>query len=158
MKMERLGIKIVYEKLKRGELTEEELADLEAATTARLSAHAPYSNYLVGAAIRTHDGNIFTGWNLENGIYVVSHAEQNALGSILPRSRESGIRRVTVVAAPRNKKTQKVAAICGYCRQLLSEFIHEGDSPQALMAGIRGSVIRIGLKDLLPLAFSLSPS
>ena len=51
-------------------ISEEEL--IEKAKLARMSAHAPYSHFQVGAAILTSDGRVFTGCNVENSTYGLS--------------------------------------------------------------------------------------
>lgn len=144
---------IKWEDLGREELDKEELADLEIATKARLNARAPYSKYLVGAAIRTKDQEVSSGWNVENVVYAALHAEEGALARILPASRDAGLKRITVVGSPAGQETENPVPPCGLCRQKLVEFLRRIDDPEVIMAGVRGRVIKANLRDLLPLGF-----
>lgn len=146
-------IVIPYEELDREELTPEEYFDLDAATEARRNAYAPYSHFLCGASLRMKDGNTAIGWNVENVIYEALHAEANALGRVSPQSRLSGLQRVTTIGGFEESDSETIASPCGLCRQNLLEVVGPEDNPVVIMAGIRGKVIRAGLKDLLPFAF-----
>jgi len=142
-----------YEELDRDELTADESFDLMAATEARFKAYAPYSSFKCGAAIRTKDGRAVTGWNVENVIYEVLHAEANALGRVEPESRANGLKHVVTIGGLEGADSEEIAAPCGFCRQNLLEIVRPADNPVVIMAGVRGRVIRVKLKDLLPFAF-----
>lgn len=91
---------------------------LKAAASARLiHAHAPYSGYHVAAALRTRDGKIYTGVNVENASYGLTIcAERNAIAAAVADG-ERVFEALAVVcsgAAP--------APPCGACRQVLAEF------------------------------------
>ncbi len=89
-------------------------ADLvERATAAAQRAYAPYSNYRVGAAVRTRDGNVFEGVNVENAAYPLGVcAERTALASAVVRGYRPGdLEAIGITASP-----------CGGCRQWLYEF------------------------------------
>ncbi len=87
---------------------------IQAARSARIYAYAPYSNYAVGAAVRTDDGRIFTGCNVENASYSLSLcAERVALGSAIA----AGARKIIAVAVC----TADGGTPCGACRQTLLE-------------------------------------
>lgn len=145
----------VMELLDRDELDDEQRADLEIATKARLSAHAPYTNFEVGAAIRTKDGEVYSGWNLQIIMFVGPHAEANAICHMTPESREAGIKRITVVGAPKGDDNyEDPCRPCGECRQYLFEFLKPGDNPEFISAGVKGKVKRTLLRDDLPDAFS----
>ena len=119
----------------------------EAARAAFENAHAPYSNFKVGAAVRTPCGRIFSGANVENASFPEGNcAEASALAAMVA----AGERRVTealVVAAG-----ERLCTPCGGCRQRLAEFagpdlpIHLCD-PQ----GLRRTVT---LGELLPFSFA----
>jgi cytidine deaminase len=124
-------------------------ADLDAlvaaAAAARARAYAPYSRYPVGAAVRTDDGRVYTGANVENASYGLSLcAERNAvMAAVLDGARAlSAVAVVTASAPP--------AAPCGMCRQTLAEFAR--DMPIAL-ANDRGERVDTTLAELLPRAF-----
>jgi cytidine deaminase len=90
---------------------------VEAARDAVENAYAPYSEYFVGAAIRTADGRVFTGCNVENSNYSNSlHAEEVALGEAVKRGHRE-FEAIAVSSAARDGVTP-----CGMCRQTLAEF------------------------------------
>ena len=76
-------------------------------------AYAPYSNYLVGAAVRTRDGKVFEGVNVENAAYPLGVcAEKSALAKAVSEGYKPGdIDAIGITASP-----------CGGCRQWLCEF------------------------------------
>jgi cytidine deaminase len=93
---------------------------VEAARGAIDAAYAPYSEYRVGAALRTADGTVFTGCNVENVNYSNSlHAEEVALGSAV-RSGHRSFDALAVSTAARDGILP-----CGMCRQSLAEFCEE---------------------------------
>jgi len=97
---------------------------LEAAMSARSRAHAPYSDYSVGAAIETEDGSIILGCNVESASYGLTIcAERVAVTAAIAQGHRS-FRRLTV--ASKNK-----ASLCGACRQVIWELC--GDIPITLV-------------------------
>ncbi|NQU38988.1 MAG: cytidine deaminase [Lentisphaerae bacterium] len=90
---------------------------LAAADLARLCAHAPYSNYQVGAAVLTADGSVITGCNVENASYGLTMcAERVAIGSAVALGQPL-ISAIAIVAGEGPPPFP-----CGACRQVLSEF------------------------------------
>lgn len=90
---------------------------VEAARDALENAHAPYSKFFVGAAIRTADGSVFTGCNIENSNYSNSlHAEEVALSAAIKRGYRD-FEAIAVTSGERDGVTP-----CGLCRQTLAEF------------------------------------
>lgn len=142
-----------FEELDRSELTPEEQDDLNQATIARQEAHAPYSHFHVGAALRMKDGTVVSGWNAENVGYEVLHAEHNAIGRISKDARAAGMERITVIGGLEGSESTEPVTPCGSCRQKLLELLRPGDDPTVIMAGVRERVLRARLKDLLPMAF-----
>ncbi|MEZ3142923.1 cytidine deaminase [Halobaculum sp. MBLA0143] len=126
---------------------DEEVADLfEAAETAMESAHVPYSEYPVGAALETADGEVFVGCNVENANYSNSlHAEEVAVGEAVKRG-HTAFSRLAVVSAARDGVTP-----CGMCRQTLAEFCAES-LPVFCLDG--ETVVEYSLGELLPAAIS----
>ena len=121
---------------------------LEAARAAFDHAHAPYSNFRVGAAVRAATGRVFAGANVENASYPEGNcAEASAIAAMIAAG-ERQITEALLVAA-----SERLCTPCGGCRQRLAEFagpevpIHLCD-PQ----GLRQTVT---LGDLLPLSFTL---
>ncbi|HET7842288.1 MAG TPA: cytidine deaminase [Terriglobia bacterium] len=90
---------------------------VQAALHARENAFAPYSNFKVGAALATEDGKIYSGCNVENASYGLTVcAERVALWKAISEG-ERKFARIVVTSA-----TERPAAPCGACRQLLWEF------------------------------------
>lgn len=88
---------------------------LVAAQEARTKAYAPYSEYLVGAAVLTKDGTIYSGANVENASYGLTIcAERNATCTCVFNGHKD-IEAVAVVI-------KDIGAPCGGCRQVLNEF------------------------------------
>ena len=118
-----------------------------AARAARDNAHAPYSNFKVGAAIRTASGRIFTGCNVENIAYPEGTcAEAGAIAAMVAAG-EREIAEVLVIAGG-----EEPVSPCGGCRQKLAEF-GAPDVP-VTMATISGRIATAHLGELLPGAFS----
>ena len=115
-------------KLQKGELTmtkltlEEKQELIRMALAARERAYTPYSDFMVGAALRAEDGRIFTGCNVENAAFTpTSCAERTALFKAVAE----GVTRFTdiaVVGARRGEVNKQVTSPCGVCRQALFEF------------------------------------
>lgn len=126
---------------------EERRALLKLAREAAQHAYVPYSHFPVGAAIRTADGSLYTGCNVENASYPLTNcAERSAVFTAV----SAGHRDIVAVAvsAPRSAGTSP----CGACRQVLNEFRPEGgDMTVILDDGADGIVTSI--EALLPLAF-----
>ena len=118
-----------------------------AARAARLKAHAPYSNFRVGAAVRDERGRVFAGCNIENAAYPQGWcAETSAItGLVMAGSRE--ITEVAVVGAGSGLVTP-----CGGCRQKLREFA--GPDVMIHVCGEDGAIRRtFTLDELLPFSF-----
>jgi homotetrameric cytidine deaminase len=123
---------------------------LRAAEAAMRNAHAPYSGFRVGAALRAPSGGVYTGANVENASYPQGQcAEASAIGALVAAGEEA-IAAVAVVA-----EQVELCPPCGGCRQRLSE-LAPPEAPVHL--GRPGGERRtIPLGELLPLAFELEP-
>ena len=120
---------------------------LRSALEIRQQAYAPYSKFLVGAAVVTEDGRIFTGTNVENASYGLTIcAERVAAAAAVA----AGHRKITAVAVA----TAGGASPCGACRQFLAEF---GGSMDVLLVDVDRpeNVKQMSLADLLPEQFRL---
>ena len=95
-----------------------DIAELIAAAVAvRANAHAPYSRYHVGAAVRGASGRVYAGANVENASYGLALCAERSAVAAAVAAGEKSIRAVAVVTA-----TSPAAAPCGMCRQVLAEF------------------------------------
>ena len=118
---------------------------LDAARVVRERAYAPYSNFLVGAALLA-DGLVFAAPNIENASYPLSVcAERNAVAAAVA----AGHRQIEVVAVVGSG--EKPTPPCGGCRQVLYEFGGPGMTVIAVSVG--GERLMWALEDLLPAAF-----
>jgi cytidine deaminase len=117
---------------------------IDIANEARRRAYAPYSKYLVGAALRTTSGRIYTGVNIENAAYPDSIcAERVAIFKAISDG-ETSFEVIAVV-------TSNGGPPCGSCRQVMSEF---GMDTIVLIADGEGKLVReVSVEQLLPGAF-----
>ena len=120
-----------------------------AAIKVRKNAYAPYSNFLVGAALRSSSGKIYIGCNVENIAYPEGTcAEAGAIASMIAAG-DTEIKELTVVA-----DSPKPVAPCGGCRQKISEF--SNSSTVISLATTSGVISSTSLGELLPGAFDQS--
>ena len=118
---------------------------VEAARDVRERAFAPYSNFKVGAAVRTKTGKIYTGCNVESASYGLTVcAERVAIWKAVSEG-EKEFTEIAVVA-----DTQELTPPCGVCRQIIWEFCH--DIP-VTFANLKGDTENVPMRELLPRAF-----
>ncbi|MFQ6005697.1 MAG: cytidine deaminase [Woeseia sp.] len=123
---------------------------IEAAKSVRQNAHAPYSNYLVGAAIIDDRGDIHTGCNVENAAYPEGNcAEANAIGAMIA----AGGKKIAVIAAVGGAEDLEFCTPCGGCRQCILEFSNE--NTRVVLIDEEGEIHNYSIDELLPLAFRL---
>ena len=114
------------------------------AMEAREKAHAPYSQFAVGAALLAQSGRVYTGCNVENASYGLSIcAERTAVFKAVSEG-ERDFEAIAVV-------TENGVTPCGACRQVLMEF---GEDIQVIVADETGGYRVFGLQELLPEAFT----
>lgn len=119
---------------------------LRLALAARGNAHAPYSGFKVGAALRGDSGRLFAGCNVENAAYPQGQcAEASAIGALVTGGDRRVLACVVVADGP------GLVTPCGGCRQRLREFARD-DMPVHLcdLGGVK-RVVTLG--ELLPLSF-----
>lgn len=115
------------------------------ATEARQRAHAPFSKFQVGAAVRTGDGKIYAGCNVESASFGLTVcAERVAIWKAV----SEGEREFTEIAVVAD--TGELTPPCGVCRQIIWEFC--GDIP-VILANLEGKHDTTTVKELLPRAF-----
>jgi cytidine deaminase len=116
---------------------------LEAARRAREHAYAPYSGYLVGAAVLTADGKVITGCNVENASYGATIcAERVALTAAVAQGHRAFVALALV--------TENGGAPCGLCRQVMAELAPE---MKVYIGVARGGHTETTVAELLPHAF-----
>jgi cytidine deaminase len=120
---------------------------IEAAKAARAKAHAPYSKFYVGAAMRDEQGRVFSGCNIENSAYPQGWcAEPSAISALIL----GGGKRITEVAVMGNG--DQLCTPCGGCRQKIREFA-AGDA-KIHCCSDDGTLLRtFTLDELLPASF-----
>jgi cytidine deaminase len=116
-----------------------------AAKQAREHSYAPYSDFRVGAAIETDDGEIYTGCNVESASYGLTVcAERVAIWKAISEGKHK-IKNIAVVC-----DTKELTPPCGVCRQIIWEF---GGNVPVTLANLNGGRETVEMKDLLPRAF-----
>lgn len=123
-----------------------EQALIAAARQVYRQAYAPYSNFSVGAALRTRSGRIYTGCNVENASYGLTVCAERVAVTKAISEGERDFEAIAVVS-------RGGVAPCGACRQVLAEF-----NPELLVvvADLQGDGRTFRLSELLPAAFSSS--
>ncbi|CUI15937.1 Cytidine deaminase [Candidatus Protochlamydia naegleriophila] len=110
----------------------------------RKHAYAPYSNYLVGAALLTKEGAIFSGCNVENASYGLTCCAERV--AIFKAVSEKALEWLAMAIV-----TKDGGAPCGACRQVMNEF---NSDLLVLLGDEKGNLLReMTLKQLLPDAF-----
>jgi homotetrameric cytidine deaminase len=141
-------VPIGYADLLAGEGRSDEAGEslLQAAEAVMRNAYAPHSRFPVGAALRTPEGRVFTGANVENAAYPQGQcAEASAIGALVA----AGERRIAEVAVVAER--MDICPPCGGCRQRLSEFA--GPDTRVHLGRPGGPRRTLTLGELLPLGF-----
>ena len=127
-------------------MSDESLQELvELAKAARLHSVAPFSNFLVGAALRTEDGKVYTGCNVESASYGLTVCgERVAIWKALSEG-ERQFSELAIVA-----DTKSLTPPCGTCRQIIWEF---AKNAKLILSNLDGETQQCSIKDLLPRAF-----
>jgi len=124
---------------------EEKRSLISLANEARRRAYAPYSNYRVGAALRTKSGRIFTGVNVESAAYPTTMCAERVA---VYKAVSEGEQDFDVIAVV----TENGGSPCGSCRQVLAEF---GLKTLVLLADGKENLVKeMTVADLLPEAFT----
>ena len=113
-----------------------------------MHAHAPFSNFLVGAALEDETGRVHTGCNVENATYGLTVcAERVAILKAISEG-ERGFDAIAVVT-----DTDALTSPCGACRQLIWEFC--GDVP-VILSNLKGKLEVVQMRALFPKPFDAS--
>ncbi|MBS1810919.1 MAG: cytidine deaminase [Acidobacteria bacterium] len=128
-------------------MTHQELVEI--ARQAREHAHAPYSNFKVGAALECADGRVISGCNVENSSYGLSMcAERVAIFKAI----SEGIHEFKQIAVIADTRTP--VRPCGACRQVISDLFPKETA--VIMANLHGDIEVIPIQALLPAPFDPS--
>ena len=120
------------------------------AKQAREAAYAPYSRFLVGAALLCADGTVYIGCNIENAAYTPTNcAERTAFFKAVSEGKREFVA-IAIVAGPQDGALSTTAP-CGVCRQVMMEFC----KPEfRILLGQEGETYRsFTLEELLPQGF-----
>ena len=124
---------------------------IRSAMEARKKAYAPYSGYMVGAAVLTNELRIYTGCNIENAAYTPTVcAERTAIFKEVSEGRRR-FKAIAVVGSPKGGITQ-YAFPCGVCRQVMREFA-DADNFVVIVAKSEQDYQALTLRELLPEGF-----
>jgi cytidine deaminase len=130
------------------------------ARAAALNAHAPYSRFVVGAAVLLTDGSVVTGANFENASYGLSLcAETVALACVSSQGRLRDVAAIAVIGGAMDGRGHPTGTTpvspCGRCRQVINEAAQLGghDLPVICGSAEGDAMIRYRLSELLPAAF-----
>jgi cytidine deaminase len=124
------------------------------AKAVRDNAHAPYSKFHVGAAIRTEAGTVHVGTNVENASYPEgSCAETAAIAAMVSAGAPGPARRIAEATVVADRIEGRLTTPCGGCRQRLAEF--SGPDTPIHVIDPSGEGKTFTMRELLPAAFAL---
>lgn len=122
------------------------------AIQARESAYAPYSNYMVGAALLTKGGKIYRGCNIENAAYGPTNCGERTAFFKAVSEGEREFEAIAVAGWPKGGKGPGLAFPCGVCRQVMMEFC-DPETFRIIVAAGGDKYVTMTLKELLPNGF-----
>lgn len=150
------------------ELTRTERGLLHCAADVRLNAQAPYSNYHVGVAILSQNGTTHLGCNVERCSFTqTSHAEQNAIDSMVAELGPTRVEIVALVAGPAGvpvtipptevskpiSSIEEVPVPCGHCLQIIWENCLGDPNVKLIALTAGGEVVSTTIGDAFPMRF-----
>ncbi len=126
-------------------ISNEELVKI--ADEAKEFAYSPYSNFKVGAALLGKSGKVYTGCNVENSAYGATNcAERTAIFKAVSEG-EKEFDKIAIMSS-----SGDFTSPCGICRQVIFEFIQDGE---IILGTNKGEVKAYAVKELLPEGFKL---
>lgn len=141
---------------------------LRKAAEVRLNAQAPYSQYFVGVLVLTEKGTIHLGCNVERCTWTQStHAEQNAIDSMVATIGSAKINKVVLVAAPAGvavdlppkqigtpiSRIEDIPVPCGHCLQIIWENCMQDPGVWLMALASNGEVVLTTIGDAFPMRF-----
>jgi cytidine deaminase len=124
----------------------EERELIKEAIKAREFAYTPYSNFKVGAALLSKDGQLFHGCNIENAAYSVTNCGER---TALFKAYSEGVTKFETLVVVAD--TDRPVSPCGACRQVIAELCDP--EMEVVLTNLKGDISRITVADLLPGAF-----
>ena len=116
---------------------------IQEAIEARKQAYTPYSNFQVGAAVLSANGQVFRGCNIENASYGLTNcAERTAIFKAVSEG-EPKVEAIAIVA-----DTDGPVSPCGACRQVIAEF--SDNNTKVYLSNLKGDVLETSIAELLP--------
>jgi len=131
---------------------------VEEAVAAASGAYAPYSDFMVGAAILLDDGTVIRGANVENAAFPSgSCAEKTALSYTVSNHQDKRSVAIAIAALSGGKLTRDPVPPCGNCRQMLIEEEQRLGKPvRVILAGESAVIVLENCQSLMPLSFTRS--
>lgn len=118
----------------------------------RTYSYVPYSHFRVGAALRTKDGKIYTGCNIENAAYTPTNcAERTAFFKAVSEG-EREFSAIAIAGGHEDAKELGYCAPCGVCRQVMMEFCNP-ETFQVILVKSETEYKVFSLSEILPLGF-----
>ncbi len=149
----KIELKVSLEVFSVEEWEQEDKILMEKAQQILENAHAPYSGFLVGAALLMENGEIFTANNQENVSFPVGVCAERAVLSYA-HGNHPNIRPVKIAVAARRRNDTQFATVtpCGMCRQAINEYeLKFGFPIEILMLNPKGEILKAsGIDQLLP--------
>jgi cytidine deaminase len=138
------------------ELPAEEKDLVEEAVAATSGAYAPYSHFMVGAALLLDDGTVIRGANVENAAFPSgSCAEKTALSYMVANYGTRRVMAIAIAAMTEDRMTEEPVPPCGNCRQMLIEEEQRSDSHiKVILAGSSAVYVLESSQALMPLSFT----
>lgn len=125
---------------------------IKLALEARENAYAPYSHFMVGAALLTKEGQVYTGCNIENASYGATNcAERTAIFKAVSEGAKEFVK-IAIVGGKVGEEIIEFAYPCGVCRQVMAEFC-DVKKMTVLIAKSENEFVEKTLDELLPMSF-----
>ena len=124
--------------------------DIILATNVRNRAYAKYSNYTVGAVLKTKSGKKYTGCNIENAGIQSICAERVAFCKAISEG-ERDFERILIIGGPKGQKAERCLP-CGYCRQFMTEFV---DKDFKVYTIFDDKIEEYKIEELIPYSFKM---
>ena len=125
------------------------------ALSARENAYAPYSGFMVGAALLCKDGTVYTGCNIENAAFTPTNCGERTAFFKAVSEGQKEFSAIAIVGSRNGAKEDEVeyCAPCGVCRQVMMEFC-DPKTFKVYLAKTEDDYIEYTLEEILPLGFS----